>query len=515
MVEKEAGSQRECSDVSVRAEHDSLARYLEDELSPETRKHIGLISFNQWPFALGAVCETALAAQEIGSDVTVALWSGKTPLYDTGWRSHRTLARFLGSRTRDHNAQRALMAAGLPKKAFTKPPLRPWQPQEPLPTPVNTRRDTIRALTYRGSGMGRSILQVHPDANTPIRDDYEWPARYLDEAMRSYAWAYDQAYELVQQRQLTTVVVYNGRFTHDRAVAAAADALGATTLYYDTGGYQTDFDLTTADTHDWQHLQMRMLKMSDDWGHEGDELGSKWFTDRREHTDRNNAIFTAEQEIGNLPDLPESGTLVVFFSSSGDEIAELEIDWDSYFQSQENALRSLAQICQQRTDTTLVVRTHPHMRLKPTDDLKRWTESVEGIAPDMHFGPESSIDSYALMQRADVVFTYGSTSGIEAAFLGRPSVVMGPSAYDTLGCVRRITTFDEINECIATPPPTAPERAIPFGLMMQRRGFTYSHGHKDADETPVIADIRLDEANELVRKVSSYLKQRQLGRLCD
>ena len=501
--------------MSLAAEHDSLAVYLEQALSPAERSHIGLISFNQWPFALGAVSETALAARDIGSDVTVALWSGKTPLYDTGWRSHRTLARVLGSRTRDDNAQRALIAAGLPKEAFARPPLRPWQPQKPLSTPRNTRRDTIRELTYRGSGMGRSILQVHPDANTPIRDDYEWPARYLTEAMRSYAWAYDQAYALIQQRKLTTVVVYNGRFTHDRAVAAAAKGLGARTLYYDTGGYQTDFDLTTADTHDWQHLQERMKEMSARWGHDGDELGAKWFTDRQEHTDQNNSIFTSEQEIGHLPDLPENGRLLVFFSSSGDEIAELEIDWDSYFQSQENALRSLAEVCRQRPETTLVVRTHPHMRLKPADDLKRWIQAVDQIAPDMHFGPESSIDSYALMQRADVVFTYGSTSGIEAAFLGRPSVVMGPSAYDTLGCVRRISTVDDIDDCIDTPPPTAPERAIPFGLMMQRRGFTYSHGFKDADETPVIAGIRLDEANEFVRKVSALLKQRQLVQLKD
>ena len=34
-------------------------------------------------------------------------------------------------------------------------------------------------------------------------------------------------------------------------------------LYYDTGGYDTDFDLTDATTHDWAHLQGRMLRMYD------------------------------------------------------------------------------------------------------------------------------------------------------------------------------------------------------------------------------------------------------------
>jgi hypothetical protein len=499
--------------MTLRAEHESLARYLQQELSNTEAQHIGLISFNQWSFALGAVCETALAARDIGSKVTVAFWSGKTPLYDTGWTAHRTIARLLGSASRDHNAYRALRSAGFPKQTFARPPLRHWKPQESLPIPVNTRRDTIRTLTYRGSGMGRSILQVHPDTNTPIRDDYEWPARYLQETIRSYAWAYDQAYAVIQQRKLTTVVVYNGRFTHDRAVAAAAQALGARTLYYDTGGYQTDFDLTTATTHDWQHLQERMKAMSQTWGDEGIALGSQWFLNRQNHSDAKNAIFTADQKIGHLPELPEAETLVIFFSSSGDEIAELELDWSEFFGSQENALRLLAETCRKRPSTALVVRTHPHMRLKPEDDLKRWVQAVEQIAPDLHFGPESTIDSYALMQVADVVFTYGSTTGVEAAFQGRPVVVMGPSAYDALGCAKKISTQEEIRQAIDHPPMPHPDSTTAFGLMMQCRGFTYCYGHKDSDDTPVIASVRLDEANEWVRKLSAAVKSRQTARL--
>lgn len=499
--------------MTMRAEHESLAAYLQKELTEADSRRIGLISFNQWPFALGAVCETALAAKEIGSEVSVALWSGKTPLHDTGWTAHRTIARLLGSASRDHNAYRALRAAGFPKQTFAHPPIRHWRPQRSLPAPVNTRRDTIRALTYRGSGIGPSILQVHPDHNTPIRDDYEWPKKYLDAAIRSYAWAYDQAYALIQERQLTTVVVYNGRFTHDRAVAAAAQALGARTLYYDTGGYQTDFDLTTATTHDWQHLQERMIAMHREWGEEGAELGSQWFLDRQNHADANNTIFTVDQRIGHLPELPEAETLVVFFSSSGDEIAELELDWSEYFHSQEDALRLLAETCRQRPNTALVVRTHPHMRLKPEDDLKRWVQAVEDIEPNLHFGPESTIDSYALMKRADVVFTYGSTTGVEAAYQGRSVVVMGPSAYDALGCARKISEPKEILQAIDYPPTPNPKAATAFGLMMQRRGFTYRYGYKDADNTPVIAGVRLDEANEPTRKLSSILAFRQVKRL--
>lgn len=499
--------------MTVRAEHPSLAVYLATTLTTDQRRHVGIISFNQWSFALGAVVETAMAAREIGSEVTVGLWSGKTPLYDTGWTAHRGIARLLGSASRDENAYRALRRAGFPKSTFAKPPLRPWRPVEALPQNPDTRRAAIRQLDYRGSGMGRSILQVHPDDDTPIRDDYAWPATYLREAMRSYAWAYDQSRALIEKRGITTVVVYNGRFTHDRAVAAAAEATGAQTLYYDTGGYETDFDLTVATTHDWQHLQVRMKEMYESWGDDRDEIGAKWFVDRQTHADANNAIFVAHQERGYLADLPEAEQLVVFFSSSGDEIAELELDWDEYLGSQENALRCLAEACRERPGTKLVVRTHPHMGLKPKDDLMHWMSSVDRAAPDLHFDPFSKVDSYELMRRADVVFTYGSTSGVEAGFMGRPVAVMGPSAYDTLGCAERIRSVDGIREALDVPPAPNAHAAIPYGLMMQRRGFSFAHLESGPNELPALSGIELAEANETTRKISDALRRRRTKRL--
>lgn len=503
--------------MSRPAEHSSLSEYLLATLTPDQRSRIGIISFNQWSFALGAVVEAALAARDIGSEVTVGLWSGKTPLYDTGWTAHRGIARLFGSASRDENAYRVLRRAGFAKSSFVKPPVQHWTPVEPLPQNPDTNRAAIRQLTYRASGMGRSILQVHPNDQTPIRDDYEWPAAYLQQAMHSYAWAYDQARELISTRGLTTVVVYNGRFTHDRAVAAAAEAEGAQTLYYDTGGYETDFDLTVATTHDWQHLQGRMIAMYERWNIGGDDdrdtIGSKWFTDRQTHADANNAIFVEHQEQGHLGELPHADQLVVFFSSSGDEIAELELDWSDYLDSQENALRLLAEACRARTGTALVVRTHPHMGLKPTDDLMRWNAAVTDIAPDAHYDPFSKVDSYALMRRADIVFTYGSTSGVEAGFLGRPVVVMGPSAYGELGCARQISSSEEIVSALEQPPEPNASAALPYGLMMQRRGFNFSHLTKSAQGLPAFEGVELAEANELTRKVSDALRRRRTTRL--
>ena len=494
--------------MTVTAEFDSLEDYLLETLDEGHRRAIGLLTFNQWPFALGAVCETALAAHAIGSKVSVGFWSGRTPLYDVGWLTSRRIAKVMGTATMDQRAEEALRRSGFPDDSFVQPPLRPWSSRELPALPEPLTRSRIRALTYRGSDMGRSILQVHPDDNTPINEAHVWPRRWVRAAMRSYAWVFDQTRALIRERGLGTVVVYNGRFTHDRAVAAAAGSEGARVLYYDTGGYDTDFDLTEANTHDWAHLQGRMLRMYEAWDPaERDAIGASWFTNRQSHADANNVVFVGHQQRGHVEGIPEADRVVSFFSSSGDEIAELDLDWEEYLHSQERALEALADACRARPGTALVVRTHPHMRLKPDRDQEDWYASVVRANPSVHFDASSLVDSYAVMAASDVVFTYGSTAGVESAFMGLPVVVMGPSAYDELGCARRIRSADEIPALLEDPPSPDSRAAIPYGLMMQRRGFNYERLGRTESGEPELAGIAFSQAGINAQKVSDVVKR--------
>ncbi len=494
--------------MGERAEHSSLRAYLESGLSEIERQRIGIITFNHWSFAVGTVIETVLEAREMGSECFVGFWADDTPLPDVGWRASRRIAKAFRSSTRDQQAESALRAAGASPSVFVRPPIRRWRPDGMPQLPPALTRSAIRSLRYKGADMGRSVLEVHPDHQTPIRESHLWPRRWVKEACRSYAWAFDQAQAFIRDYRLTTVVVYNGRFTHDRAVAAAAEQAGIRVLYYDTGGYDTDFDLTRATTHDWQHLQGRMRVMYDDWDpNERDLIGSSWFINRKSHSDRDNARFVGIQQQGHVTELPEAEKLVVYFSSSGDEIAELDIDWAQYFHSQENALLQLADSCRDREGVKLVVRTHPHMRLKPLGDQDDWNNVVSAARPDLHIDPYSTVDSYALMDQADVVFTYGSTAGVESAFFGRPVVVMGPSAYDLLGCAQRISSAEQIAEAIDHPPTPNSQAAIPYGLMMQRRGFSYAHAVRAPDDAVTLADCTVGEASQNALKASDAVRK--------
>ncbi|CAB4902471.1 MAG: hypothetical protein F2923_02255 [Actinobacteria bacterium] len=498
----------------LRAEHPSVGEYLTSVLTQEQRQNVLLSSFNQWDFAQAALADIALCLRDLGSEVTLAFWSGRTPLHDVGWTTSRRASALLRSPGRDDRVKAALIASGLSDKAFAQPPIRRWHPVDALSFPEILNRTSIRAMEYRGTAVGRAILQVHPDTETPVTDDFLWPKKWVEATSKSYAYVYDQILQLIDERGITAIIVYNGRFLHDRAAAAAAETRGLPVLNYDMGGSHTDFDLTIDATHDWDALQRRMLKLYNEWpADERDELGSSWFLERVNHEDPMNSLFVEAQKKGSKVELPAAECTVVYFSSSGDEIAELELDWDAYFAGQNNALKVLADECRKRPGYSLVVRSHPHKRIKPKQDVDEWMEAVELAHPDLHLDPFADADSYELMRQADIVVTYGSTTGVEAAFARKPVIVMGPCAYDKLGCAIGVATIEELSQALQERNPGSWPGAVSYGLMMKRRGFTYQFVEKNNRGLRSLGAIEFSEANKTTLDISHALNRLERWRL--
>jgi len=497
-----------------RAEHPSLEGYLRGRLTDEQLARPLLVSFSQWDITTRAVAEIAATLHEMGQHPTVALWANDTLVKDVGWSTSRGVSKLLRSSPRDVRVEQGLRALGLPSEAFARPPIAKWAPQGEIPQVNIPHRTGIRALTYRGTPMGRAILQVNPDRETPVTDEFLWPRNWVDACARSYAYAFDQALALMQKIDATCIIVFNGRFLHDFAAGSAGETLGLPVLSYDFGGNDTDFDLTIDATHDWSALQRRMLTMYEHWpSPERDEIGSQWFVERMQHVDPRNSLFVESQVIGEGIGKEEGTRIIGFFSSSGDEISELDLDWAEYFHNQPEALKSIAEICRDLPNTKLLVRTHPHLRVKPRLDVRDWHAAVEAAGPDIHLDEFSPIDSYTLMRQVDVVVTYGSTTGVEAGFAKRPVVVLGPSAYDELGCAVRPQGIEGLRQAIEQPSVGSWEGAVAYGLMMRRRGFLHKHVTSTPDGRWSLGGVPLDDASPTVLKVSDVLGRWQRRRL--
>ena len=172
-------------------------------------------------------------------------------------------------------------------------------------------------------------------------------------------------------------------------------------------------------------------------------------------------------------------------------------------------MKFLADECRKRDGYQLVVRSHPHKRRKPKQDVIEWLAAVDEADPDIHLDPHSPVDSYALMRQADIVVTYGSTTGVEAAFAGKRVIVLGPSAYDQLGCATLAGTNAELSAALDDRLPESWPGAVSYGLMMRRRGFNFEHVQREPDNSFSLGGKAFADSRQSVRHLSHLLGRLQ------
>jgi hypothetical protein len=66
-----------------------------------------------------------------------------------------------------------------------------------------------------------------------------------------------------------------------------------------------------------------------------------------------------------------------------------------------------------------------------------------------------------------------------------------------------------VADSLAAPPEPHPTATLPYGLMMQRRGFNYAHLAKRADGSTALGAVVIDEASDNARKLSDLQRNLQ------
>lgn len=131
--------------------------------------------------------------------------------------------------------------------------------------------------------------------------------------------------------------------------------------------------------------------------------------------------------------LSKNTPLLALFTSSTEEIVG-DPELQGPFESQSLWVQEVVSWVRQRSDVQLVIRVHPHLSdktgLGKAREEFRFYEELKSSSPAnvRIVMPDDSLNSYALMDEADIGLTYGSSAGIEMAMLGKP-VVLGSRAF--------------------------------------------------------------------------------------
>jgi capsule polysaccharide export protein KpsC/LpsZ len=122
---------------------------------------------------------------------------------------------------------------------------------------------------------------------------------------------------------------------------------------------------------------------------------------------------------------------IVLFNSSDDEFAALGEEYKNpFFENQNEGLEFLTALFGERLkEYNLIIRMHPNLTGVKHEFVNK-IRNLHQKHPNIYVvTPESVIDSYSMMEHAQKVISFGSTTGLEANFLQKPVILLGKGIY--------------------------------------------------------------------------------------
>lgn len=234
------------------------------------------------------------------------------------------------------------------------------------------------------------------------------------------------------------VYLFNSRLSYPRAILRACEIKKINYKIYDRGNNFRTYNLKEQSFINKKKFQKEYLKKWKKFDKKDIFLNKfdKWFLERKQGDVRsqNHRSFIDGNSQAYIK--KNKKRLVTYFSSSQDEFESLSADYKNYFYSQTDAIYKLIKVAAKLSNIHLVVRLHPNIKNKTNKEKLHWIKlcnnfkKYKNLEFIMH---NENTSSYDLLLKSDIIFSSGSTLGLEAVYYGKPSVLLAPSLYDNLG----------------------------------------------------------------------------------
>jgi len=289
--------------------------------------------------------------------------------------------------------------------------------------------DDLQKRKWKGTALGFAVssflISLTKDSNPELK--------IYTKLIRNLELTYFQLFNFLDSLNLKNSEdefwVCNGRPFHERTVVEYARINTIPIKFYEIGGDGTNQErwiLHEKSPHDRVEHQ-NSIKNHFENLYQNLESVHEWF--QRQYPGGEN-IFT--QKFQSNIEIDSLDNYFVYFSSSDDEVSAISSDWDSAWGKQLNAVVELIDFFVTRPDLKLVIRVHPNQKNKSEQDKKKWKALLSKANNVLIYNFDSNIDSYQLLTNAKGVITYGSTIGVEAAYLKKPSALLANSRWNSI-----------------------------------------------------------------------------------
>jgi hypothetical protein len=374
--------------------------------------------------------------------------------------------------------------------------------------------DDLRAFSIDGVNHG---MEAASSVVTFLKDpkpDMQVHRTFVQRTVFTSVTLYRATIDLIDRIKPDLGYLFNGRYASQRPVLRALQQRGIRLSTVEVGHNRQNYTLIEGTLyHDLENKKRLIESYWEDPAvppEEKERIGHQFFRDRRYGSgdEYPEARFVRNQRRGVLPPgFDATKRNIAIFNSSEDEFAAVENYENPVYQDQIAGLRQL--ICSPNIspDIRFYLRVHP--RLGTLSNFQ--TRAIEELRSDnlVVVGANDLIDTYALMDSAEKVVTFGSTMGIESAYGGKPSIFIGREAYEDLGACYAPRTHEDVLSLINNPQlPALPQLgALKYGYYMVAldRAYRYFDPETNTIHGRVLAP------SAFARSMTSILRTRTVG----
>jgi hypothetical protein len=332
--------------------------------------------------------------------------------------------------------------------------------------------DELKQFVWKDVNIGMPVASRLISELRDHQPDTIQHQNYINNLIESSQTAYYSLKKYLEKKKPNLFYIYNGRADVNGAALLAAEKTNTPFITYDSSRATNPFKYTLfyqASICNLNALKINMAKLWDKQTELDKETASiKWFERKKE---RHNAvgpsvIFTKKQSFGLLPqNFDKKKRNITIFNSSIDEVAAVE-GWGTLFnQDEAYTIKEIVSFFNENKNMHFYLRIHPNLSKQNNTQ----TEALKKLEAKKHsnltiIAPTSSVDSYELMLASNKIITFGSTTGVEATFWGKPSILLGKAIYENLECCYIPETFSELYKLIAKPLKAKEKsKALPYG----------------------------------------------------
>ena len=318
--------------------------------------------------------------------------------------------------------------------------------------------EDLSSIIYKGFVIGPCIKAYVIDQLRTATPPPDQISPLACQAFLTATLVIDILEHYIQCSTISAGIIFNGRYPAAWAFRQFFLAHNISVYYHERGSTIYSYQLLDHMPHDYYSWldSYNILRATNGSLTLSDlKQAENWLSNKISKQDQQSKNFGLSAQIGltNSLNLPHDKIIITYFTVSFDEWMSLpsEIYPRSVWPDEFSALHSLLSIVNNFPEIHLILRVHPNNLNKHPMDQHRihntFLPSNATLVP-----ADSLVDSYELLSISHSIFTYGSSIGYEAAYLGKPVYIFGRCFYDTLDGIKSIKSYANLLSIISQLP---------------------------------------------------------------